>query len=108
MYILGKHSTSVFSSNKNTEDGTDKNLLDENICSTGDFLQNNEDLFDETANQSELGENLALMPNESLDLLQHFEMSVIIYLHKHINLTESKLFLYLTHHSITTLHLKAD
>ncbi|KAF0682284.1 Uncharacterized protein FWK35_00035584, partial [Aphis craccivora] len=76
LYILGKHSTSVFSSNKNTEDGTDKNLLDENICLTGDFLQNNEDLFDETANQSELGENLALMPNESLDLLQHFEMSV--------------------------------
>lgn len=66
-----------------------KNLLDENICLTGDFLQNNEDLFDETANQSELGENLALMPNKSLDLL-HFEMSVRIYLHKHINLTESK------------------
>lgn len=83
-YILGKYSDAVFTENTNTQCTSETNLLDDEICLTDQVLISSDILKEggsSTVRTDEstfdgLGETTTVIPKESIDLLEQYELFV--------------------------------
>lgn len=77
-YILGKHSNCIFTNNSNSECGNETNLLNEDECLTSQIIQTSEVISQPNDIILKLEEDTKLVPEESYDLLNQFEMAVSV------------------------------
>jgi len=76
-YILGKHSRSVFTENKNTDDGLEMSLISGEECLTGALitdLESNDSEFPQ--NETECGKTKVETNRSNFEMLDKFELEV--------------------------------
>ncbi|XP_050064372.1 uncharacterized protein LOC126553269 [Aphis gossypii] len=82
-YILGKHSTAVYTENKNTEDGIENSLISGEECVTSSMFRQSEVLINET-DYSQNEELANIMSVEGSVTIKNVDMNILDLFEKNI------------------------